>query len=107
MPALYNNLYIEQGSTYNNTIVIDGVGDLLGNSASQIRKTYYSTNTTAAFVTSVDKPNNTITLHLNANVTSNIIPGRYVYDTIINDSANNTITRVMEGIVDVSPSVTR
>jgi hypothetical protein len=107
MPALYNNLYVEQGSTYNNTIMVDTVGALSGNCFSQIRKTYYSTNTTAVFTTSVDKPNNTITLHLSSNVTSNIVPGRYVYDTIINDSANNVITRVMEGIVDVSPSVTR
>jgi hypothetical protein len=107
MPALYNNLYIEQGSTYNNTIIIDGIGDLPGNSSSQIRKTYYSSNTTASFETDVDTLNNTITLYLSSDVTSNITPGRYVYDAIVNDSANNTITRVLEGIVDVSPSVTR
>lgn len=107
MPALYNNLYIEQGSTYNTTIIIDGIGALTGNSVSQIRKTYNSSNTTATFQTTVSTLNNTITLQLSSNVTSNIVPGRYVYDAIVRNSANNTSIRVLEGIVDVSPSVTR
>jgi hypothetical protein len=107
MPALYNNLYIEQGSTYNTTIIIDGIGALTGNSSSQIRKTYNSSNTTATFQTTVSTLNNTITLQLSSNVTSNIVPGRYVYDAIVRNSANNTSIRVLEGIVDVSPSVTR
>ena len=107
MPALYNNLYIEQGSTYNTTIIIDGIGDLTGNSSSQIRKTYNSSNITATFQTTVSTLNNTITLQLSSNVTSNIVPGRYVYDAIVRNSANNTSIRVLEGIVDVSPSVTR
>jgi hypothetical protein len=107
MPALYNNLYIEQGSTYNTTIIIDGIGALTGNSSSQIRKTYNSSNTTATFQTTVSTLNNTITLQLSSNVTSNIVPGRYVYDAIVRNGANNTSIRVLEGIVDVSPSVTR
>jgi DNA repair ATPase RecN len=107
MPALYNNLYIEQGSTYNTTIIIDGIGALTGNSSSQIRKTYNSSNITATFQTTVSTLNNTITLQLSSNVTSNIVPGRYVYDAIVRNSANNTSIRVLEGIVDVSPSVTR
>jgi len=39
--------------------------------------------------------------------TANIAPGRYVYDTIIRESANNTTTRILEGIFEVSPAVTR
>jgi hypothetical protein len=38
--------------------------------------------------------------------TSNLTPGRYVYDVIITSSAN-VVTRVVEGIVTVLPSVTR
>jgi hypothetical protein len=49
----------------------------------------------------------TITLTLPASVTANIAPGRYVYDTIIRESANNTTTRILEGIFEVSPAVTR
>jgi hypothetical protein len=38
--------------------------------------------------------------------TSIIVPGRYVYDVTVNDGAN-TVTRIVEGIVTVLPSVTR
>jgi hypothetical protein len=37
--------------------------------------------------------------------TANIAAGRYVYDVAIKDSAN-TVTRVLEGIVNVLPRVT-
>lgn len=107
MPAVYTNLYVEQNATYNSYLKVDSVGSLPGNTEGQIRKSYYSANTTATFDTSVDASNNIINLHLDSNVTANIAPGRYVYDVIVNDSANNIITRVLEGIVDVSPSVTR
>ena len=39
--------------------------------------------------------------------TANIMPGRYVFDTIISDESQNTTTRILEGIVEVTPRVTR
>ena len=39
--------------------------------------------------------------------TSNLRAGRYVFDVELNDSANNTITRIFEGIATVLPNVTR
>ena len=47
-----------------------------------------------------------IVLSLDADTSSNIAAGRYVYDVVIKDSSN-TITRILEGIIDVSPRVTR
>jgi hypothetical protein len=38
--------------------------------------------------------------------TANISAGRYVYDVIIKNSSNN-ITRVLEGIVNIVPQVTK
>ena len=112
MPAAYTNLYLERGSTFNTTILLDDVyGDsynLIGYSAnSQMRKSYYSSNATATFSTSIDTSNGTITLSLTSAQTANISPGRYVYDTTITDNSVNTVTRILEGVVDVSPSVTR
>lgn len=107
MPAVYTNLYVEQGATYNTTFTIEEIKNLSGTPSGQIRKSYNSSNTTASFDASIDTSNGTITLRLDANVTANIVSGRYVYDAIVNDSANNTIIRIMEGIVDISPSVTR
>jgi hypothetical protein len=111
MAAAYQNLYLEQGTTFTTTITLDDVYgdvyDLTGLTAySQIRKSYYSANATASFDTSINVLNGTITLDLDADTTSNIAPGRYVFDTIIKDIHNNT-TRVLEGIIDVSPMVTR
>jgi hypothetical protein len=110
MAAAYVNLYMEQGTTFSTTITIDDVYgnayNLYGYSAnSQIRKSYYSTNATATFSTSIDNELSTITLSLTNIQTANISPGRYVYDTKI--SANNVTTRILEGVVDVSPSVTK
>lgn len=111
MPAAYTNLYLEKGATYNTTITLDDVyGDsynLIGYTASsQIRKSYYSTNATAVFTTTIDTNNSAIILSLTSATTSNIAPGRYVYDTTIT-STNGEVTRILEGVVDVSPSVTR
>jgi hypothetical protein len=111
MPAAYTNLYLEKGATFNTTITLDDVYgnnyNLIGYTAnSQVRKSYYSSNATATFVTSIDTTNATITLTLSAATTSNIAPGRYVYDTTLRDT-NGTVTRILEGVIDVSPSVTR
>lgn len=112
MPAAYTNLYLEQGTTFTSSITIDDVYgdvfDLTGYTAySQIRKSYYSANPTGTFNTTINIGQGTITLEMAANVTANIAPGRYVYDTIITDPVHNITTRVLEGIIEVSPRVTR
>lgn len=111
MPAAYQNLYLEQGTTFTTTITIDDVYgdvfDLTGYTASsQMRKSYYSSNAAATFQTTINIGQGTITLDMAANTSANISAGRYVYDTIITDGSTN-VTRVLEGIVDVSPRVTR
>ena len=111
MPAAYSNLYLEQGTTFNATINVDDVYgsdyDLTGFTvSSQMRKSYYSSSATATFSTQVNANTGSITLVLNAAVTANIAAGRYVYDTIIVNQ-NQAVTRILEGIVDVSPRVTR
>lgn len=112
MAAAYTNLYMEQGTSFSTTITLDdvygNVYDLIGYTASsQMRKSYYSSNATATFTSSIDTNKGTITLTLPSATTANIAAGRYVYDTIIQNTANNVVTRILEGIVDVSPRVTR
>ncbi len=106
MPAAYKDLYVEQRATFNQTITAN-VSNLNGVTAGQIRNSYYSANATASFTTSMNVLNSTVTLELSSDVTANIAAGRYVYDVIVNDTLNNVTTRVLEGIVNVSPSVTR
>ena len=111
MPAAYQNLYIEQGTTFSTTITLDDVYgdiyDLTGYTAnSQIRKSYYSSNATATFATSINTSHGTVTLSLDSSTSANIAAGRYVYDATITDTSYN-VTRILEGVIDVSPSVTR
>jgi hypothetical protein len=110
MSAAYQNLYLEQGTSYSVTITLD---DVYGNNYdlntytaySQLKSSYYSANATAAFATSLNPTTGTIILSMDSATSANIPPGRYVYDTIIRNTSNTTV-RVLEGIVDVSPAVT-
>lgn len=104
------NLVIDQGSTFSTDLnLTDENGDplaLIGYTAnSQIRRWYTSTNASAAFSTSVNTASGVITLSLTANQTSNLVFGRYVYDVEISDGSE--ISRIVEGIVTVTPQVTR
>jgi hypothetical protein len=112
MPAGYQELFLEQGANFTTVIVLDDVNgvayDLTGSVAkSQIKKSYYSSSNTADFFVSITAPTRgIITLDLSSQITSNIAAGRYVYDVLIKDSAN-TVTRILEGTVNVLPQVTK
>lgn len=104
------NLVIDQGSTFSTDITLtDENGDLLnlnGYSAnSQIRKWYTSSNAAAVFATSMNVEYGVITLSLTANQTNNLVAGRYVYDVELNDGT--TYSRIVEGVITVTPQVTR
>ena len=109
--AEFVELTIEQGATFNTIINVgDGTGvyqNLYGYSArSQMRKSYYS-STKHDFSVEVTTPNvGEITMSMSASNTSNLSPGRYVYDVEIDDG-NGYVTRIFEGIVTVLPNVTR
>lgn len=112
MAAGYQELFVEQGTTFNTTITLDDVDgipyDLSEVTAkAQVRKSYYSANTSADFLVAIPIPlNGVISLTLDSASTSNLTAGRYVYDVIIKD-AFNTVSRVLEGTVNVVPGVTR
>jgi hypothetical protein len=103
------NLIIDQGTTFSTSLnLTDENGDILDMNGyvanSQIRKWYTSTNS-VSFSTSINTGAGTITLELSSNQTSNIASGRYVYDVEISDGIS--ISRIVEGIVTVTPNVTR
>jgi len=116
MAAGYQELFLEKGSDFTTSITLaDANGDAYNltnfTAKSQIRKSYYSANATATFVTSVNPTTGSITLSLDSMTSANIAAGRYVYDTILSVPGGvgqaNTVTRILEGVVDVSPRVTR
>lgn len=102
------NLIIDQGADFSNEILLtdeDGQPLDLSNYTvvSQIRK-WYSSSNSVSFDTSI--VNGAIVLTMNAETTSTLTSSRYLYDAVIVNLAN-TVTRVVEGIVTVNPSVTK
>lgn len=106
------NLVIDQGTTYSTTLnLTDDNGDPLNLSGfyanSEIRKWYTSSHVAATFSTSINVSSGQITLTLQSYETANLVAGRYVYDVEITEQSTGTISRIVEGIVTVTPEVTR
>lgn len=102
--ARKTNIVIDQGTDYSK--VIDVNMDLTGYTVkSQMRKNYSTTNA-YDFTATHDSANGNITLTMSSSITSEIDPGRYLYDVEVSSPAAK-ITRVAEGIVTVTPGITR
>lgn len=110
--ADFVELTVEQGATFSTEVTVNDANGFPKNLndytvRSQIRKSYYST-TSIDFDISIDSPNDgLITMELSSETTANITPGRYVYDTIIEENSTGIVTRIFEGIATILPSVTR
>ena len=103
------NLVIDQGATFQTAITFADENDNPINfstytGTAQIRKHYSSSNATN-FSVGLNS-SGIVTLSLTANQTANLVSGRYVYDLEVVDSSN-VISRLIEGIVTVTPQVTR
>lgn len=111
--AAYAELYLDQGTTFNNVInLTDDITNAYVNVAgytvrSQMRRSYYSANASATITCTItDAPNGEITMSMTAANTSNLKPGRYLYDVEMVDTIGTT-SRILEGIITVTPEVTR
>jgi hypothetical protein len=103
------NLVIDQGTTFITAITFnDEAGSAINFSTytgqAQMRKHFTSSNSTS-FDVSLSNTG-VISLSLTANQTANLTAGRYVYDLEVTDQTN-VISRLIEGIVTVTPNVTR
>lgn len=101
-------LVIEQGAEFITQITLQDANnepyDVTNMTArGQLRKHYTSTNS-VSFTANLQT--GLLTIKLSSNTTTNIVAGRYVYDVELVDSANN-VTRLIEGVVTVTPEVTR
>lgn len=110
--AAYVEITIEQGADFTTTVTVrDEAGNptnLNNHSvAAQLRKSHYSSTATDFTATITDPGAGTITLAMPASITANIAPSRYVYDLLLTNNSTNVKTRVIEGIANVLPSVTR
>jgi len=110
--AITANISIDQGTTFNTVVTVTGadglVFDLTGyTTRGQIRKTYTSL-TSVSFVASVlSAVDGKITLSLDATTTAAMKPGRYLYDVEIVEVSTSTVTRVLEGQIEINARITR
>jgi len=107
--ATVENIVIDQGQTFSFSLTLsntDGTAkDLTDYTVtSQMRKSYYTSTATDFTTTKVDLTGE-ITISLSATETSAIKAGRYVYDVEIASSVETL--RILEGIVTVTPEVTK
>jgi hypothetical protein len=109
--ATVSNLFVDAGADYSTIITVAATNgqplNLTGYSvASQMRKSY-SSSTVYNFTTSLyDAAQGKVRLQLNNTQSSAIPAGRWLYDVEIT-SPSGTKTRVIEGIVTVTPEITR
>lgn len=108
--AIKANLVIDQGTDFSATIdVTDAAGDPFDLSsytaAAQMRKNYAASSATT-FTCADNGSSGQITLSLASTITVDLTPGRYLYDVEITSDGGEVI-RVVEGIVTVTPGITR
>lgn len=111
--SAFVELFIDQGTNFNNVInitddVTNAAVNIYGYTAtSQMRRSYYSANISANIICTItDAANGELTMSMTAANTANIKAGRYVFDLKVVDT-NNTTSRILEGIVNITPQVTK
>lgn len=114
MAAVYvNNLVVNAGTDFNQIFTLESTDnnsalDLTNYSAeAQIRK-WSGSLTSVPFTVTILAPTNEgkISISLSSTETTNLKPGRYVYDVVITDTFLKK-TRVIEGMVLVREGVTK
>jgi hypothetical protein len=71
-----------------------------------MRKSYYATSNTIITATITGNANGEITMSMTAANTANLTAGRSVFDLLIT-APSGIKTRVIEGIIVISPGVTK
>ena len=116
MASRIQNITIDQGTDYTENFVAysakssTAAKDITDYTVyAQMRKSYYHANAVLAFTAENETPTSgVVSLSANNTQTSLLTPGRYVYDIEIASSAETPIkTRIIEGIVTVTPEATK
>lgn len=107
--ATIANIVIDQGTTFSYTITLENpdgsAKDLsLYTVTAQMRKSFYTSSKVDFTVDTVDETGE-LTISLTATQTQAIKAGRYVYD--IEAASSDETLRLLEGIITVTPEVTR
>lgn len=110
MAAIPLNLLLEKGTDFDATFNIQNEDNttplnLTGYTAeAKMRRSYYSTSSTDFTVGFVDRYNGILKISMTNANTSTLDPRRYVYDIVLT-SPQGIKTRVIEGVLEVTPGV--
>ena len=112
MSAARYNLVIDQGSDFaiSFTVKEDGsVKNLTGYSArAQMRTSRNATSIAATFTCTIATPTSgTVVMSLANGASSSLTAGTYVYDLEVFTANNASVTRLIQGSVDLTQEVTR
>ena len=110
--ATYANLFVDQGSDFQTSVILeDSAGDPLDltelSFQGQIRRTPQSDTAFDFEIINSETIAGGIVLRLSNTISSDMSPGRYVYDVFAVDSGFGTRFKVLEGLVEIIPRVTR
>jgi hypothetical protein len=109
--AIKANLLIDQGADFATTINVTdddgGAIDLTNYTGEAQMRKHYTSSTYYSFDVSMGGSSGEVTLSLSSNTTDSITPGRYVYDCELTDIITGIKSRLVEGIVTITPQVTR
>ena len=113
--AEFVELYMDQGADFSTTIYLnDEDTNVAQNVAhyvvtSQMRKSLLSLNAAGSFVCSIVSPEDgEILMEMSAANTANIRAGSYFFDVKVHEGPDTAVyTRLIEGIIYVTPAITR
>lgn len=112
--AEYVEFYIDQGTDFNTYITLnDDDTNLAQNVGSyvvsgKLRRSLVSANAAETLLCEIsDAANGEISVSLAASNTANLKPGNYFYDIRVVDSTSNAVSRLIEGIIIVTPAITK
>jgi hypothetical protein len=110
----YVELYMDQGADFSTTIQMNDENNNLAQNlagyivTSKMRKSLLSQNSVASLICTIPDPAlGEIFVELDSANTANIPFGTYFFDVKINDTVAGLKSRLVEGIIIVSPSITR
>lgn len=108
----YVELYIDQGADFESVIVLeDDITNIYQNVdgyvvTSSMRRSLLSSNTSGNLVCSItDAANGEITMRMTASNTASLRTGTHFFD--VKTLSGNKYTRILEGIIIVTPSITK
>ena len=110
--ASYSNLFVDQGADFSTFVTInasDGEPLDLSNLLikGQIRKSYGSSTAFDFTVVKTDVTGGQIQINIDSATTGSLSAGRYVYDVFAENTLDSTRFKIIEGLLEIVPRVTR